>query len=632
VTLLSQRREVGEFRKRYKWMALVAVLTLGGLLMRQGMLSLVEHDEWSLRARQNITKTISLPATRGLLRDTNGHIIADNRPSYDVLITPQFLDPERDVDTVARLMGLDADAKESFRARLDAVPLRRRTHQIRMFTDITRDQLAALETHARDLPGVDVVATPVRRYPYGSLAAHAIGYLNEVSADDLDAHPGEGYRAGDVVGRTGVERAFESYLRGHRGFRRILVDARGRHQEDHDGLAPVHETTEEPIPGRDLVLTLDMDLMNRIQRAFRGEPSGAVVVVDVHTGRIRALYSKPSYDLGEISGRLSAERYRELLDDPFRPLIDKTIYASYFPGSTFKPFTALSALEMPDFDPERRYNCPGYFEIGHQRLRCTSVHGDFSMHPALVHSCNVYFWHIAELVGLERLNTFGRDFGLGARTGVGINSESSGFLADRAWYIEHYGRYKTGYTLNTAIGQGNTRVTVLQMALAYAALANGGDLYAPQLVEAMRTPDGTIIEQFPPRLRHHIDVTPEHLAYVVSGLRGVVNEQGGTAYAARIEGGVIVAGKTGTAEVARRRLSHRDPRRAWYFNRSHAWFGGFAPADNPEIAIIVLVEHGGAGGRTAAPIAMRVIQDYLGNRDASAPSTPSAPGATQGAD
>jgi len=222
VTLLSQRREVGEFRKRYKWMALVAVLTLGGLLMRQGMLSLVEHDEWSLRARQNITKTISLPATRGLLRDTNGHIIADNRPSYDVLITPQFLDPERDVDTVARLMGLDADAKESFRARLDAVPLRRRTHQIRMFTDITRDQLAALETHARDLPGVDVVATPVRRYPYGSLAAHAIGYLNEVSADDLDAHPGEGYRASDVIGRTGVERAFESYLRGHRGFRRIF--------------------------------------------------------------------------------------------------------------------------------------------------------------------------------------------------------------------------------------------------------------------------------------------------------------------------------------------------------------------------------------------------------------------------
>jgi len=614
VTLLSQRREVGEFRKRYKWMALVAVLALGGLLIRQGMLSLVEYDEWNLRARQNITKTISLPATRGLLRDTQGHIIADNRPSYDVFITPQFMDPERDVDTLARLMDLTEDAKESLRARLDAVPLRRRTHQIRMFTDISRDQLAALSTHARELPGVDVVATPVRRYPYGSLAAHAIGYLNEVSADDLAAHPGEGYRAGDVIGRTGVEHAFESYLRGHRGFRRILVDARGRHQEDHGGLAPVRETTEEPIPGRDLVLTLDMDLMNRIQRAFRGQPSGAVVVVEVHTGRIRALYSKPSYDLGEISGHLTAERYRELLDDPFRPLIDKTIYASYFPGSTFKPFTALAALELPGFDPEHRYNCPGYFEIGHQRLRCTSVHGDVGLHPALVHSCNVYFWHIGELVGLERLNTFARDFGLGARTGVGINAESSGFLADRDWYVEHYGRFKTGYTLNTAIGQGNTRATVLQMALAYAALANGGDVYAPQLVEAMRAPDGTTIEEFPPRLRHHINVTPEHLAEVVSGMRGVVNEVGGTAYAARIEGGVTVAGKTGTAEVARRRFRHRDPRRAWYFNRSHAWFGGFAPADDPEIAIIVLVEHGGAGGRTAAPIAMRVIQDYLGGR------------------
>jgi len=618
VTLLSQRREVGEFRKRYKWMALVAVLAFGGLLLRQASLSLFSYDEWSRRARQNVTKTIPLAATRGLLRDPHGHIIADNRPSYDVLITPQFFDPERDADALARLMHLDGDATESLRARLDAVPPRRRTHQIRMFTDVDRDQLAALETHARDLPGVDVVASPVRRYPYGSLAAHAIGYLNEVSAEDLENHPGEGYRAGDNIGRTGVERAFESYLRGHRGFRRVLVDARGRRQDDPDGLAPVHETVEEPIPGRDLVLSLDMDLMNMIQRAFRGQPSGAVVVVDVHTGRVRALYSKPSYDLGEISGRLSAERYRELLDDPFRPLIDKTIYASYFPGSTFKPFTALAALEMPDFDPSHRYDCPGYFEIGHQRLRCTSVHGEVDLHPSLVHSCNVYFWHIAELVGLERLNIFARDFGLGARTGVGINSESSGFLADRAWYVDHYGRFKTGYTLNTAIGQGNTRVTVLQLALAYAALANGGDVYAPQLVEAMRSPDGTTIEEFPPRLRHHINVTPEHLAMVVSGMRGVVNEVGGTANAARIEGGVLVAGKTGTAEVARRRFRHRDPRRAWYFNRSHAWFGGFAPADDPEIAIIVLVEHGGAGGRTAAPIAMRIIQDYLGGRDAPA--------------
>lgn len=620
MTLLSQRREVGEFRKRYKWMALVMALVFGGLLIRQATLSLIGHDEWNERARQNITKTIPLAATRGLIRDPHGHIIADNRPSYDVLITPQFFDPERDGDALGRLMHLDGDALESLRARLDSIPDHRRTHQIRMFTDINRDQLAALETHARQLPGVDVVASPVRRYPYGSLAAHAIGYLNEVSAEDLENHLGEGYHAGDKVGRTGVERAFESYLRGHRGFRRVIVDARGRRQDDPDHLAPVHETVEEPLPGRDLVLSLDMDLMNKIQRAFRGQPSGAVVVIDVHTGRVRALYSKPSYDLGEISGRLSAERYRELLDDPFRPLIDKTIYASYFPGSTFKPFTALSALEMPDFDPERRYECPGYYEIGHQRLRCTSVHGDMSLHPSLVHSCNVYFWHIAELVGLERLNVFARDFGLGARSGIGINSESSGFLADRAWYIEHYGRYKTGYTLNTAIGQGNTRVTVLQLALAYAALANGGDLYAPQLVEAMRTPDGTTIEEFPPRLRHHIDVTPEHLAKVVSGMRGVVNEPGGTASAARIEGGVLVAGKTGTAEIARRRYRLRDPRRAWYFNRSHAWFGGFAPADDPEIAIVVLVEHGGAGGRTAAPIAMRIIQDYLGGREQTAAS------------
>lgn len=617
--MLSPRREVGEFRKRYKWMALVVLLTFLVLLGRMAQLQLAQHDEWAAIARENITKTIRLPATRGIVRDARGRVIATNRPSYDVYLTPQLLSDE-DVDLVSELMGLAPEQRAYLVQRLADVPLRRRMHQIEMFRDITRDQLAALETHDAELPGVDVVSRPVRTYPYGRLGAHAVGYLNEVSAEDLErAGPEADYRAGDQIGRMGVERGWEAYLRGQRGRRRVLVDARGRRQRNATALAAEREEVTPPTPGHDLVLTLDMELMRSIDQALAGHPSGAVVVVDVKSGRVRALYSKPSYDLNDISGGMSRGAYRELLEDPFRPLIDKTIFESYFPGSTFKPISALAGLEGELIDPSERVECIGYYQIGTDRKRCTSAHGEVDMHDALVQSCNVYFYALAERVGLERLNLFAREFGLAQRTGIGINSEARGFLATRQWYEERFGRFRVGDTLNTAIGQGNTRATLLQLALAYGALANGGTLYRPQLVESIREPDGALIEEFPPQVNRQVAVAEEYIELVSRGLWGVVNAPAGTAHEARIDGGVEVSGKTGTAEIAPGTpRTDVDPRRAWYFNRSHAWFAGYAPASDPEVAIVVLIEHGGAGGRAAAPPAMRILQDYLGGQTTTA--------------
>lgn len=628
--VLSQRREVGEFRKRYKWMALVVLVSFAILFGRLIQLQILAHDKWDAIARENITKTIGLPATRGLLRDTNGTIIASNRPSYVVYITPQLLAPG-DEQRIAELMRLDEEAKKSFLDELASIPLRRRTHQIRMFEDITRDQMAALTTHALELPAVDVNAEPVRTYPFGRLGAHALGYMNEVTAEDLERLEGQNYRAGNHIGRTGIEKAWESYLRGRGGFRRILVNARGQRQIDREGLVPFQETIDEPTPGQDVTLSLDMELMRIIDRAFRGQPSGAAVVVETNTGKVRALYSKPVYDLNDLTAGLSYADFQELLDDPFRPLIDKTIFESYFPGSTFKPITAMAALQAHITEPSQRVECPGYYEIGPQRMRCTGAHGNVDLHAAIVQSCNVYFWKIAEGVGLSLLNRYAREFGLGTRTGIGINSESNGFLANRAWYEKHFGRFRIGYTLNTAIGQGNTRATLLQLGMAYAAIANRGTLYAPLLVESIARPDGTEIETFPSRIRRSVEVDPEHLATTVAGMRGVVNEPNGTAYEAHIPHGVLIAGKTGTAEVARSSRRHPDPRRAWYFNRSHAWFGGFAPADDPQVAIIILVEHGGAGGKTAAPIGIQILQEYLGARQARlASATEEAPPAAEG--
>ncbi len=615
MTMLSVRREVGEFRKRYKWMVLAVLLSFGVLVVRLVMLQLVEYDRWAAEAQKNITKRIRLPATRGLIRDGNGKLLAENRPSYNVYLTPQLLDQE-DIDLVAQLMQLPPDEKADLEYRLEQVPQRRRSHLIEMFEDISRDQYAALETHRRELPGLSVVAVPVRTYPFKALGAHAIGFLNEVNAEDLERYPDRNYRAGDWIGRSGVERAWESYLRGKDGQLTVVVDVRGHEYNPVGSRLRRSETRREPVPGRNLTLTLDIDMMRSIERAFRGHPSGAAVVVDVNTGRVRALFSKPAFDLNEMSGRLTRERSDEIEQNPFRPLIDKTLYESYFPGSTFKPISALAALQDDILTTTDRFECNGYYELGRRKFRCSHVHKDVDMRNAVVQSCNVYFYKLAEQVGLDRLARFSNDFGLGSVTGIGINTEASGFVPTRDWYKKQHGdQYRLGFTLNAAIGQGNTRVTLMQLAMVYAAIANGGTLYVPQLVSSVDAPDGKPIETFAPRVRRRVGIDQEHLAYVIDGMFGAVNDPNGTAYEARVENGVPVAGKTGTAEVAKRKLRPgEDPKRLWYYRRSHAWFAGFAPADDPELAVVVLVEHGGHGGKHAAPIATRILQEALGEK------------------
>jgi penicillin-binding protein 2 len=616
MTLLSARREVSEFRKRYKWMALVVIVAFAVILGRIFQLQVVDHARWAAIARENITKTLTLPATRGIIRDRAGRIIVTNRPSYDVYLTPRLLregDPER----IADLMGLDAEQRRAFFERLAQVPEYRRTHQIRFFTDIRRDQLAALETHEIELPALDVVVTPMRTYPYGHLAAHAIGYLNELTAEELEELRPAGYRLGDRIGRSGIERAWESLLRGRRGYRRVPIDARGRVMEGvaiDDG----RPTLVEPVPGRDMTLTLDMDMMRIVERAFRGHPSGAAVVVDVHTGAVRALFSKPSYDLNEFTSGMSRERYLDMSDPrSFRPLIDRTVYESYFPGSTFKPIAALAALQDELVDPSARVHCSGVYMLGTTRFRCNvpQGHGEVDMRGAIVQSCNVYFYVLAQQVGLDRLARFAQNFGFGRRTGIGINTEAAGFVPTREWYEQREEHWRIGYALNTAIGQGDTRVTLIQLAMAYAAIANGGTLYVPQLVESVSSPDGMIVEEFPPRVRRRVHVEREHLAFVIDALYGVVNDPRGTAHEAAIAGGVTIAGKTGTAQVSQRARHDLDPNLAGYYNRAHAWFAGFAPADDPEVAIVVLVEHGGSAARNAAPIAIQILQEYLGARE-----------------
>ena len=612
---LSQRREVGEFRKRYRWMALFVVLVFGGIIVRVAQVQLFQRDRWSGIAQQNITKTLELPATRGVIRDLAGRVVASNRPSYDVYTTPRLLQPD-DLDRIASLMDLSKTEQAALQTRLDQIPLSRRSQQLELFRDIDREQLAALETHRAELPALDIVTVPLRDYPYATLGAHLIGYLNEVNAEDMKraADPST-YHPGDRIGRSGLEKRYEALLKGSRGFRRLVVDARGKSLKGARPDSLEVEMLKQPVPGHDIQLTLDMQLMEAFDRAFRPYPSGAAVVIDIHTGAVRALYSKPVYDPNEMSSGLSTKRYAALTGDPFRPLIDKTMYETYFPGSTFKAFTALAALEDAVVDPMQRVECLGSLKIGRQKFRCNKRHEWVDLYDAVVQSCNVYFWVLAEEVGLERINRYAKAFGFAERTGIGVNSEAKGFLATREWYEEHYGQFRIGYTLNTAIGQGNTRVTVLQLALAYAAIANGGSLYVPQVVQNVRSPDGSLSETFQPRLKRDVGVAPEHLDLMRRALIDVVEDESGTAYRARNKDGVRVAGKTGTAQVVSRKGRSEESSSAWYLDRSHGWFAGFAPADDPQVAFAVLVEHGGSGGASAAPIAMSVMQQYLGETE-----------------
>jgi penicillin-binding protein 2 len=638
VNLLSVRREVGEFKKRYKWMALVVMLSFLVLMGRMIQLQLVEYEHYSQIARENITRTVTLPATRGIVRDSQGRVVATNRAAYNLYVTPQYL-AEGDLARIAELMGWTAEQRTGLEETVANVPARRRAHQRRVADDISRDQLAAIETHEQDfclrttsrnrepqrLPCISVIAEPMRTYPFGPLSAHALGYLTVLDDPagrrprptraqveiELERRREQGYRLGDRIGRTGVERAWESFLRGRRGYRRVYVDVRGRQLEGERAGDPM-PVRREPVPGRDLTLTVDMELMRIIDRAFGGHPAGAVVVVDVRTGAIRALYSKPSFDLSTMAAGLSQDEYVALRDDPFRPLNDKTIYEAYFPGSTLKPITALAALEQGVVDPTEHFECQGSYLFGRTAYGCTAQHGEVDFREALVQSCNVYFYRIAERVGLDPLARLAGEFGLGRRTGVGINAEAAGFIPTRGWYVRNEGRWRPGHTLNAAIGQGDVKVTLIQLAMSYAAIANGGTLYVPQLVERVNGPDGSLVESFQPRVRRRVHVDPAHLALVIDGMYGAVNDRAGTAFDAHIEGGVPVAGKTGTAQIARRWRPGDDPERSGYNNRAHAWFAGFAPAEAPEVAIVVLVEHGGAGGRQAAPIAINILQEYLG--------------------
>ena len=630
---LVQRADVGEFRKRFGWLTLVALLSFLVLAARLFQLQLLHADDYRAIARENIVRKITLATTRGIIRDRNGKVLAASRPAYNVYAAPAkvtVVDPVTKKPRMAPIWSKVVDYAEVGEGEAKRLEERllglreaggtREKQQILLKEDLSRDVVATLETHARELPGIEVIPVSVRYYPFKSIGSHVLGYMREVDSDMLAKVRRAGYVEGDRIGASGIERAWESYLRGTRGWEKVLVDARGVRRKNREDLVD-EPRRADAIPGRDLRLTIDADVQQAMEQAMRGELAGGAVLIDIKTGGILGIVSKPAYDPNELSGGAGKgvvrEAFRRLFNDPLKPAVDKTVAGVYPPGSTFKPFTALAALEKGLVDPRHQIVCRGFLRFGRRIFRCTHSHGATDLHKAIAESCNVYFYNLVSESGvtMDMIAEMGMRYGFGQKTGLGINAEASGRMPTRAWMtLRNRGQFQIGFTVNAAIGQGATTVSVLQLGLAYTALANGGTLYQPQIVHAVETSDGAVVQEFAPRVRRRTKLDPAFHKLVHSALVGGVNEAGGTSYRARIAG-VDMAGKTGSAQVSHRRSSEADLEKTWYFNRDHAWFAGYSPTDKPEVVVVVLVEHGGAGGKHASPIAFEIVRAYQELRD-----------------
>jgi penicillin-binding protein 2 len=632
------RSDTGEFKRRFQWIGLGMVLLFLGLLVRLFQLQIIEHDDNRTSARDNIVRRVTLATTRGIIRDRTGKLLAASRPAYNVYVVPSRLEMQNVWPRLVEYLRLGPEERTRLEQKLlelRADDGKRKDQQLLLKEDISRDAVADIKTHERELvtliprkngtnievTSLELVPVPVRYYPFEEVGAHVLGYMAEVDSDKLAQLHVSGYLEGDRAGVTGVERSWESYLRGTRGWEKVLVDAKGARRSGHDEIIE-EPRRSEPIPGRDLRLTLDADVQKSLEKAFRGELAGGAAVVDVRTGRILGMYSKPTFDPNTLSGGSGKEvikaAFRRLYSDPLKPLLDKTVSGAYPPGSTFKPFTALAALEKGLIDPHTMEQCRGAINFGKRIFRCTHTHGPVDLHKGIAESCNVYFYNLVKehSLGLDVIAEMSLRYGLGAKTGIGINAEASGRMPTRAWMTLHNkGHYDLGFGLNAAIGQGATTVTMLQLALAYAALANGGTLYQPQLVRAVETSNGTVVQEFTPRVRRQIDITPANLKMVQKALEAGVTAEGGTALLAYNasglrEMGVDVAGKTGTAQVTHHHDHNLDDEKTWYFNRDHALFASYAPVRSPEVAVVAIVEHGGFGGKHAAPIVFEAVRAY----------------------
>lgn len=610
--LADRAKEERALRGRIGWLG--ACFALGFLVLagRLWYLQIHRGEEYFAKSEGNFIKELRVPADRGMILDRRGKILVDNRPSYDVYLTPAFCQKcDEVIGTLAGLLALDAEELQRVATGVESARGLARFQPLLVRLDLDRDELDVLEASRDRLPGVDIVPAPHRNYRNGNLAAHVLGYMGEVGPEELERskRSGRPYRPGDYVGRSGVERRYEEWLRGVDGIERVVVDAKGRRLPHLGELIPEAERLVESVPGSNVVLSIDARLQKAAEEAFTGD-AGAVAVVDVHTGYLLAVVSKPAFDPNVMSGRISREELRALTQDPLEPMLFRVTQNHFHPGSVWKVVTQLAALER-GFDDH--VFCGGGYKLGRRRWRCHNAagHGWVGPERSMQVSCDTWYYAAGDRLGIEPFAEMARRFGFGSVTGLDLGFEVPGVVPDEAYHNRFPGGYQRGFALNASIGQGDVNVTPLQVAMAYAAIANGGTVYKPRIVRRIERPDGTVVEDFLPEVKTKLEVDPAHLQRIRTGLDLVVNAPGGSAWGRRIPGIPRVAGKTGTAQVVRIGAVRLKKEQLDFFSRDHAWFAAYAPFEDPKIAVVVLNEHGGGGSKYAAPIAFEIIRRYF---------------------
>jgi penicillin-binding protein 2 len=597
--------------QRIPFLAFVIVLTFGTFFGRLFQLQLIQTDDLRERSQSNYVRTLRLEAPRGDILDRMGRVLATTRPAFGLQLVPNDL-REPDLEYAALSQLIDREAAW-LREQVGTPRGRRRFQPVRLAGDLSYDQLARVASHLYALPGVFTDVRPRRHYVGGPLAAHLLGYIGEIQRAQLETRAFADYRQGEVIGQAGIEALLEPDLRGRAGGHNLVVDVAGRVMAELDRI--------EPVRGGNVTLTLDRDLQRAAEEAFLpdvlGERSriGALVALDVRNGDILALMSKPSFNPNAFADGIDTDSWRGLSEDEWRPIQNRAISGQYPPGSTYKAIVAAAALEEQIVEPTQKFYCPGSFRLGRRTYRCwkRAGHGWVDLHQALVESCDVYFYQVGLELGVDRLAFFARGFNFGRKTGLRLSHEQGGLVPTSAWKERRFSEpWVRGETVSVAIGQGFNLTTPLQLAVAYAAIANGGKLVRPRLVLRTEDVDGNASDGPDPEVRGTVPVAPEHLARVRNALEGVVNERGGTGGRSRVRG-VRVAGKTGTAQVVALELTEDlEDHEVTFRHRDHAWFVAYAPADAPEIAVAAILEHGGHGGSAAAPVVQRVLAAYFG--------------------
>ena len=588
--------EFGDFHRRLFMLRAGLLLVVALLGLRLWHLQIKEGPYYRDLSENNRTRQVLIEPARGLIYDRHGVLLANNVPSFSLYVTLEDVKDRKVLaEKLSDLLGLDlAFVQKKLGGKGGKLVPRKIKDRMTL-----RDAVL-IESHRLDLPGVMVQVESQRNYPGGVIASHLLGYVGEISAEQLEKPDFADLHQGSVVGQYGVEKSFDRYVRGQAGAKSVEVDAHG-HEKKADII-------EKPQAGNDLYLTIDVRLQ-KLAEDLLGREYGAIVALDPNSGDILAMASRPAFDPNVLSRELTPKQWVEIVQDEGRPLNNRASQGQYPPGSTFKIPMAVAALETKTMSPSSTVLCNGEYQFGNRVFRDWKAagHGAVNLHTALVHSCDVYFYTVGQRMGIDVMAEFGKEFGLGSSTGIELPSERAGIMPSTAWKQKAKKEpWYPGETISAAIGQGYVTVTPLQMASLMGTVANDGVSYRPRLVQAVMDRMTGNLQELPVVPRGTINAKPESFRIIKDAMADVVKV--GTATRAK-SSLVTIGGKTGTAQVAALRVGPEEsiPKKF----RDHAWFIAFAPVESPKIAVAVLVEHMGHGGAAAAPLAKEIIEAYF---------------------